>query len=35
MKADVYVVSNLEPEDLGTIGLKYAETVEDAPAELS
>ena len=32
MKADVYVVSNLEPERLGTIGLKYAETVEDALA---
>ena len=30
MKAEVYVVSTMEENDLGKIGLKYASTVEDA-----
>ncbi|MFX1391196.1 MAG: nickel-dependent lactate racemase [Promethearchaeota archaeon] len=30
MKAKIYVVSELKKEDLGNIGLKYAETVEEA-----
>ena len=33
MKADIYVVSNLMENELGNIGLKYAETVEKAIME--
>jgi len=30
MKSKVYLVSNMKEEEIGNIGLKYADTVEDA-----
>jgi hypothetical protein len=30
MKTDIFIISNLEAEEIGNIGLKYARTVEEA-----
>jgi len=30
MKSEIYLVSSMEEEEIGNIGLKYADTVENA-----